>query len=51
MKNYEIKKKKDLVYLKNIYIKGIDNQQLDILDNDTRADILKKFGPIGGKVF
>ena len=45
----EIKKKKDLVYLKNIYIKGIDNQQLDILDNDTRADILKKFGPIGGK--
>ena len=45
----EIKKKKDLLFLKNIYIKGIDNRDIDILDNETRADILKKFGPTGGK--
>ena len=45
----EIKKKKDLLYLKNIYIKGIDNREIDIFDNKTREKILSTFGEVGGK--
>jgi hypothetical protein len=45
----EIKKKKDLVLLKNIYIKQIDNNDLDLLDNDLRKKITKELGFTGGK--
>ena len=45
----EIKKKKDIVLLKNIYIKKIDNNDLDLLDSDVRKQITKELGFTGGK--
>lgn len=47
------KKKQDTdqLLLKNIYIKKVDNGEIDLTDNETRKRILAELGPINGKSF
>ena len=43
------KKEKDQLLLKNIYIKKIDNNDLDLTDPKVIEQIKKDFGPVGAK--
>ncbi len=45
----ELKKEKDQLLLKNIYIKKIDNNDLDLTDPKVIEQINKDFGPVGAK--
>ena len=45
----KLKKEKDNLLLKNIYIKRINNKEIDLTDKATRDQILKEFGPLGAK--
>ena len=45
----KLKKEKDNLLLKNIYIKRIENGDIDLTDKETRDEILKEFGDLGAK--
>ena len=45
----KIKKEKDQLLLKNIFIKRIDNDDLDLTDKKVVKEINDKFGPVGAK--
>ena len=45
----KLKKEKDQLLLKNIFIKGVKAGNIDVLDNETRDKINAEFGDLGAK--
>ena len=45
----KLKKEKDQLLLKNIFIKGVKAGDIDVLDNETRDRINAEFGDLGAK--